>query len=247
MVLVQVVNTVEDVAKVAEAIGPLHKEPPSLYVSLAGLRTDRFGVTAPKLSIYPFPAGPIFVVDMLQMKERAINTVGKCGTSLKDFLEGNGTKCFFDVRHDSNVLYCLYKIKLDGVQDIVLMELATRPRSGRFVSALWKCIKNDAQLFAAEKSAQVESKEKGLQVIDPNRGGSSNAFFGLHMRPALIDDCAKSVQSLPQLWKHYYSQLDREWRIKVAEQSMKRLEESWKDTFDGSRLDMVSGPSAWIE
>lgn len=193
MVLVQVVNTVEDVAKVVDAIGPLHKEPPSLYISLAGLRTDRFGVTAPKLSIYPYPAGPIFVVGMLHLKERAFHIVRKCGTSLKDILEGNGTKCFFDVRHDSNLLYRLYKIKLDGVQDIQLMELATRPRSRRFVSALWKCIENDAQPSAAEKGAHVKSKEKVLQVIDPNRGGSSNAFFELHMRPALIDDCAKSV------------------------------------------------------
>lgn len=35
-------------------------------------------------------------------------------------------KVFFDIRHDSDALFGLFKINLDGIHDLQLMELATR-------------------------------------------------------------------------------------------------------------------------
>jgi exonuclease 3'-5' domain-containing protein 1 len=69
----------------------------------------------------------IYLIDVLSLRHECFTACGEGGNNLKDSLESNAIpKVFFDVRNDSDALYSHFKIKLDGVIDLQLMELATR-------------------------------------------------------------------------------------------------------------------------
>jgi exonuclease 3'-5' domain-containing protein 1 len=46
----------------------------------------------------------------------------------------------FDIRNDSDALFSLFQISVDGIKDLQLMELATRRGSKDFVAGLATCV-----------------------------------------------------------------------------------------------------------
>ncbi|KAM5441445.1 hypothetical protein MferCBS31731_003516 [Microsporum ferrugineum] len=74
------------------------------------------------------------------------------GTTLRCILECPILrKAVFDVRNGSDILLDLYKDILGGIEDIQLMELATRNGSKEYVRGLVTCVRNDSPLSENDK------------------------------------------------------------------------------------------------
>ncbi|XMA11671.1 hypothetical protein WAI453_004462 [Rhynchosporium graminicola] len=68
-----------------------------------------------------------FVLDFIAPGQVLFDTVNESEISVKRILEDPAIcKVFFDVRNDSAALYHQYGIKLQGIVDIQIMELAAR-------------------------------------------------------------------------------------------------------------------------
>jgi exonuclease 3'-5' domain-containing protein 1 len=102
----------------------------------------------------------MYLIDVHTLQEKAFLTAGTAGKPLKTILESDKIpKVFFDVRNDSDALYAHFGIKLAGVQDIQLMELATRDFSKRYLNRLSKCIERDSPMMPGEKQKWESVKE----------------------------------------------------------------------------------------
>ncbi|TAQ86185.1 hypothetical protein B7494_g5478 [Chlorociboria aeruginascens] len=92
-------------------------------------------------SVFLQPPNTVHLLDVQMLKDTKFTTPGTSGQTLKSILEAPTTpKIFFDVRNDSDALYAHYGIALQGVQDIQLMENASRSYSKNFLAGLAKCI-----------------------------------------------------------------------------------------------------------
>lgn len=118
---------------------------------------------------------------------------------MKDILESKSTpKVFFDVRNDSDALYSHFQIKLAGVVDLQLWELAARPFAGKYVKGLPKCIEIDSSL-SDEKAEVMQTKEKGKMLSSPEHGGSYEVFNERPLCKDIQAYCAQDVHLLPGL------------------------------------------------
>ena len=104
--------------------------------------------------------------------------------------------CFFDVRNNSDTLYKEFGLRLAGIHDVQLMELATRAVS---------------QIALAMTP----------QLFDPDSGGRYEAFNDRPLSQALS---AHDVTLLPRLWIAYNAKLTRPWRTKVAQTTVESIE-----------------------
>lgn len=74
------------------------------------------------------------------------------------------------------MLYSNFQINLAGAHDLQLMELATRTFPKKRVNGLARCIENDAGMALSEQRKWKATKEKGLKLFAPERGGSYEVF-----------------------------------------------------------------------
>ncbi|KAH2126105.1 hypothetical protein KXV35_007246 [Aspergillus fumigatus] len=124
-------------------------------------------------------------------------------------------KVFFDVRNDSDALYSHFGVGLNGVHDLQLMELATRRPPRGYVSGLRKCIQREVQMTAAELHTWKVTKEKGLNLFEPGRGGSYEVFNIRPLSDDILKYCIQDVRLLPKLWVAYYPKLMPIWAKRV--------------------------------
>ncbi|KAK5134115.1 hypothetical protein LTR08_006890 [Meristemomyces frigidus] len=113
---------------------------PLLYVDCEGVNLGRNG-TVTLMPCYVPLANVVYVVDIQELGAGAFTTPGT-GTHLtfKDILEGNTVKkALFDCRCDSDALFFHYNVRLGGVTDVQLMDLATRRNETR-VAGLKSCM-----------------------------------------------------------------------------------------------------------
>ncbi|CAF3625678.1 unnamed protein product [Fusarium graminearum] len=180
------------------------------------------------------------------MGDKCFSTPGSNRRTLKDILEcDNITKVFFDVRNDSDALYGSYQIKLAGIHDLQLMELATRSFSRRCVNGLSKCIERDAPLSVRERLDWVRIKEAGVRLFAPEKGGAYEVFNERPLPDAIKLYCAQDVQILPRLWAHYDGKMGQRWREKMIAASKARVELSQSATYNGKGRHMALAPSGW--
>jgi exonuclease 3'-5' domain-containing protein 1 len=137
-----------------DILASLPTTPPSIFVDLEGINLSREG-TISILRLYVLPKDCSYLIDVHQLQHMAFSTTGKhFATCLKEILEAkNIPKIFFDVRNDLDALFHHFEISLSGVEDIQLIELATRTFPKKYVSSLQKCIENDAKMTVTEKFA----------------------------------------------------------------------------------------------
>lgn len=199
------VSTDAGIADLIELLEGVPADPPSLFVDLEGVNLSRHG-TISLLQIYAVPQKQTHLVDMHTLKERAFSQPSVNGTTLGDILESPLIpKVFFDVRNDSDALYSHFGIKLAGVQDLQLMELATRSFPKRRVNGLARCIENDAPMTAAERQSWKATKQKRVDLFAPERGGSYEVFNVRPLAKDIIQYCVEDVRLLPRLWEKYSS------------------------------------------
>lgn len=124
------------------------------YIDVEGINLSRHGSVS-ILQLLVHPRKQTFLLDVHTLGAKAFTKAGTNGQSMKDILESDSIpKAFFDVRNDSDALFHLFGINLAGVQDIQLMELATRTISKRCVNGLSKCMERDCDSSLDSSEAQ---------------------------------------------------------------------------------------------
>ncbi|KAJ2977928.1 hypothetical protein NQ176_g4095 [Zarea fungicola] len=242
---ITLVDSVEELTSLIKAISGLPTSPPSLYVDLEGINLSRDGSIS-ILQIYSLPGQHTYLVDVHRLGDTAFSTPGKDEETIKSILESKYIpKVFFDVRNDSDALYSHFGIHLQGIEDLQLMELATRPGRRRFVSGLAKCIEYDAPLTVQEKAAWLVSKRAGQQLFAPEKGGSYEVFNERPLAKEIVQYCANDVHILARLWKYYDGKMTGKWRAKMLVAAEARVALSHTPTFCGKGQHMAKAPSGW--
>lgn len=241
--LPDLIDTQADVASLTNFLLDLPTHPPSLYIDIEGVNLSRHG-TVSILQIYVQPADRTYLIDIHTLKETAFTTEGTRGHSLKSIFESDAIpKAFFDVRNDSDALYSHFGVHLAGVEDIQLMELATRTWSKRCINGLAKCMeRGDAAMSDAEKRQWAENKEAGRKLFAPERGGNFEVFNVRPMLESIKQYCMQDVKFLPRLWQRYNPKLTPLWRGKVEVETSARIRLSQSATFNGKGRHMALGP-----
>lgn len=209
------VDTAKALSDMVGMLQGLPTEPPSLYVDLEGVNLSRFG-TISILQLHVLPTKRTYLIDIHSLRDTAFSTSADNGWTLKKVLESDIIpKVFFDVRNDSDALHSHFGIRLAGVQDLQLMELATRTFSKRTVNGLSRCIERDADLSASERISWMKTKNVGVRLFAPEKGGSYEVFNERPLRTEIMLYCAQDVQILPRLWAYYDRKLNAGWRKKL--------------------------------
>jgi exonuclease 3'-5' domain-containing protein 1 len=236
------IDSCSAIAELVDSLVDLHGNTPSLYIDLEGVHLSRQG-TISILQLLNLPQKRTYLIDVHTLSSDAFSTAGTNGQTLKMILESETIpKAFFDVRNDSDALYSHFGISLAGVHDIQVMEFATRRVKGRFVKGLSKCIEMDLVLTMAERQIWLATKERGLKLFAPERGGSYEVFNARPLSEELCQYCAQDVQYLPRLWSGYSSKLNPSVLARVKIVSDNRVKSSQSKTYNGHGKHMAVGP-----
>jgi exonuclease 3'-5' domain-containing protein 1 len=186
------------------------------------------------------------LVDIHTLGDKAFSTIGAGGQTLKGILESDSIpKVFLDVRNDSDALFSHFQIRLTGIHDLQLMELTTRNFSKRCVNGLAKCIERDIPLSVSERDAWKKTKEKGLNLFAPERGGSYEVFNARPLSDDIMLYCIEDVHLMPRLWREYNSKMVKRWQAKVQQATKDRVILSQTATYNGQGRHMALTPTSW--
>lgn len=213
-----------------------------LYVDLEGVHLSRQGTISILQLLVPLQ-NKVYLIDVYTLGSQVFSTAGPNGQTLKTIFESKTiTKVFFDVRNDSDALYSHFGICLAGVEDLQVMEFATRRNSGRFVSGLSKCIEKGLVMTVAERKIWLATKEKGLKLFAPERGGSYEIFNVRPLSEEIALYCIQDVQCLPRLRLGYLSKLGPGLLAKVKKATDDRVKLSQSRMYNGHGKHMAVGP-----
>jgi exonuclease 3'-5' domain-containing protein 1 len=228
-----------------DSIANLAVDPPSLYIDLEGIALGRHGSIS-ILSLYIAPTGETYLIDIHSLGKAAFSTITNSGTSLKTVLESSTIpKVVFDIRNDSDALFSLFQISVDGIKDLQLMELAFRTGSRKFVSGLAKCIEKESPISTAAKTEWRLTKERGRRLFAPEKGGRYDVFNERPLKPEIIQYCKQDVALLPGLYGVYSAKLRQPgqafWRVHVRETTKNRIKLSQRPDYDGNSKSKALG------
>lgn len=239
------VDTATDLKELLKALENLPVSPPSLYIDIEGVNLSRHGSIS-IMQIFVLPKRRIFLVDIHVLKDEAFSQQGPSGITLRSVLEAPSIpKVFYDVRNDSDALFTHYQTALDGIQDLQLMELATRKYSKKYVTGLGKCIQYDAQMTNEERASWKFSKDAGRKLFAPELGGSFEVFNTRPLPDKIVQYCAQDVHFLPKLWLKYHQVMTPTWKAKVETEVKKRIKLSQSATYNSNGRHMALGPKHW--
>ena len=239
-----IVDSVTSIVSLLDCLENLPTQPPSLYLDIEGVKLSRHGSIS-IIQLLVFPLNHVFLIDVHILQDSAFCTPNLSGSTLKSVLESESVpKVFFDVRNDADALFAHFQISMQGVQDIQLLEVASRPYSKQRVSGLADCIENDIPLAVEAKEAWKTTKESGKALFNSERGGSYEVFNVRPMWQEIIDYCTNDVVYLPVLWDIYSRKLSSGWAVKVEEGTRKRLLESQSVSYKPHGKDKTLSPWA---
>lgn len=242
----ELIDTAPALIAFLDGLGECKGQLPSLYVDLEGNNLSRSG-TLSLITILVEPQQKVYFVDVTTLKKEAFDTTGSKKRSIRSILESKEIiKVFFDIRNDSDALFSLYGVRVDGIEDLQLIELASRDFSKRCVSGLAKCIEKDSAIGYVEKRDWQRVKERGRTLFDPARGGSYAVFDQRPMDPEVIEYCAQDVSLMPHLREIYCRKLCDAWWKEVASQTRIRIEQSQMPDYNGKGRHMAIGPVKWM-
>jgi exonuclease 3'-5' domain-containing protein 1 len=165
-----IVDTADQVLKLVECIESTIQKP-LIFIDLEGVDLSRHGAIG-IMQILVLPSPVVHLVDIFTLQQQAFDTSVSDRASLRTILECKDyPKVFFDVRNDSDALYSHFQINLQGVIDLQLLEYASRPRQGRFLKGLAKCVSEDGGLDLASSQEWQTIKNAGLDLFAPRERG----------------------------------------------------------------------------
>ena len=225
---------------------------PTMYIDLEGVDLCREG----SLSILTLlidtgiPTGRVYVIDVHVLGVQAFNTTGVKRKTLKDILQDEKIpKVFFDVRNDSDALFAHFGVELQVVEDVQLMESATRgtTESRKFLSGLAKCVEDNVLMsFGGSGLASWKlAKEKRERLFEAEHGGSYEVFNQRPIPEEIISYCVGDVQCLPELRDRFWKTRADRWRSLVNKESKKRVAASQKSEYQPHGPDRAVAP--WSE
>ena len=241
---VKTVSTAAMLAAVVDELNTIPTHPPSIFMDLEGIKLGRHGSIS-ILSLYIPPLNAVYLVDVHELGSDAFNTTGISHqeASLKSILEREDrSKVIFDVRNDSDALFSHYGIRLQGVIDLQLMELARRRGSTQWLSGLAKCVEHDSGLSSAAITEWKAQKAQGAQLFAPEKGGSYDVFKERPLKAEVVQYCTWDVVIMKRLYENYISQLNDFWRKKVDTETKERIKQSQSATYDPQGRDRARGP-----
>ncbi|KAK7928810.1 3'-5' exonuclease [Apiospora marii] len=238
---------VDTPAGVSEVADRLWAQAPGsgLYADLEGTRLSRHGLLS-LLILYSPLARQAFLLDIFTLKSAAFKTKGLRGFSIKQILQSNDyKKAFFDVRNDSDALFHQFGVALRNVEDIQLMENATRPYgpSRNHLHGLAKCL--EIVLSSAEKKEWAKSKDAGKALFCPESGGSYAVFNKRPQSPEIMAYCVGDVYYLPRLREKHWKKLSKIWRKRVMEESKARVLQSQQKDYEPHSSKKSKSP--WVD
>jgi exonuclease 3'-5' domain-containing protein 1 len=218
---------------------------PSLYIDLEGNNLSRKG-TLSLVTILVEPRHTVHLVDITGLGKQAFQVAGPDDRTLKSILESQGiVKVFFDIRNDSDALFGLFGVRVAGIEDVQLMELASRNFPKRFINGLAKCIERDSTLPYAEKREWKANKERGHKLFDPNLGGGYAVFDERPLSTEISKYCVQDVLHMPALRELYRAKLCDAWWKKIELETAARIKLSQGKNFNGQGMHMAKAPTGW--
>ncbi|KAG6139276.1 hypothetical protein E4U28_003902 [Claviceps purpurea] len=221
----------------------LYRECADPYVNLEGCPLSRHGSIS-ILTLYVPSLSTAYIVDVHTMGKFAFIIANAAGVTLKAVLEASQiNKVFFDVRNDSDALFHHFQISLQGVQDLQLMELATRRKNRRLVASLARAIKRDSPITFVEKLKWEQHKKWTKNLFDPKKGGRLEVFNERPFREGILEYCVGDVALLPGLYDVYErKKLSAVWRQRVRTATVDRVRLSQSASYEPNNRDNALGP-----
>jgi exonuclease 3'-5' domain-containing protein 1 len=218
---------------------------PTLYVDLEGNNLSRNG-TLSLITILVEPRHTVHLVDITGLGKQAFEIAGSEQQTLRSILESEDIiKVFFDIRNDSDALFGLFGVRVSGIEDLQLMELASRNFSKRHVNGLAKCIERDSALPFEERREWRCIKENGRRLFDPSLGGGYGVFDQRPLSTEIQTYCVQDVIHMPALREIYRAKLCDAWWRKIETETTARVRLSQGVSFNGKGMHMATGPASW--
>ncbi|KAL6230832.1 hypothetical protein BDW75DRAFT_234091 [Aspergillus navahoensis] len=228
---IKLVDSSATLQELLETLSLIPKSSSPLFIDLEGVNLGRSGSIS-ILSLYAVHKGIIYLIDIYKLGKAAFSNPqpGKY-TSLRAILESPSIKkVLFDVRNDSDALFSHYDIHLDGIQDLQLMELATRSGSKKYVAGLAKCIERDSPISNLRKAEWKRRKDEVTKRFDPRKGGSYEVFNKRPMTPEVRDYLQNATNDRIRLSQT--PEYDVQARDKVLGPWKEDSSEEWHALFD---------------
>lgn len=246
-----VINTTEQLGSLVDRLVLHHALPtyssPSMYIDIEGSDLCRHGSLS-ILSLLFVTGGTrqAYLIDIHTLGAEAFNTSGVKKKTLKDILQDETIpKVFFDVRNDSDALFAHFGVALQGMEDVQLMESATRTTtaSRKFLSGLAKCVEQNVLiLHGSDLASWKQVKEKGGRLFKAEHGGSYEVFSQRPIPQDIVAYCVGDVQYLPELRDCFWRLKTYQWQDLVKTKSMERVSASQKPEYQPHGADRTTSP-----
>lgn len=229
----EIIDTTQQIRDLVDWLVLRHAPPvpysPTMYIDLEGVDLCHEG----SISILTLatdtgiPTRRICLINVHTLGIRAFNTAGVKGKTLKDTLEDAKTpKVFFDVRNDCDALFALFGVALHGVEDVQLVESATRTTtaSRKFLSSLTECVKQNCCLSIGDRTRTgwKLDKQHGERLFKAEYGGTYNVFNQRPIPKDIVSYCVGDVMHLPEVRSKLWAGTNR-WQDLVLEETKRRF------------------------
>ena len=247
----EIIDTTEQIGDLVDWLIFRHKSSgphsPIMYIDLEGTNLCREGSVSILTLLIGTPTRRVCLIDVHTLGAQAFNTVGAKQATLKDILQDEEIpKVFFDVRNDSDALFAQFSVALQGVEDVQLMESATRKTtaSRKFLNSLTKCVESNllVSLDGSRLASWKLAKEKGERLYKVEHGGSYDVFNQRPIPEDILSYCVGDVQYLPELRSSFCTQQAYRWRDLVREESKKRVAMSQRSDYQPHNPDKAMAP-----
>ncbi|KFZ16569.1 hypothetical protein V502_05022 [Pseudogymnoascus sp. VKM F-4520 (FW-2644)] len=238
---ITVIDSEESLLPLLDSIASLAIKPPSLYINLEEIALGRHGSIS-ILSLHIAPTKETYLIDIHTLQGAAFSTTTTSGTSLKSVLESPTIpKVVFDIQNESDALFNLFQISVDGIIDLQLMGSVTKSGSVKFAAVLAGCIERDSRIDVRQKNRWRHAKEDGQRFFAPEMGGRFDILNERPIKPEIIQYCQLDVALFPGLYNTYARQgSDRE-RHRILEQTKLRVKRSQSPHYDKHSMSKVFG------
>ncbi|KAK4960216.1 hypothetical protein LTR10_003109 [Elasticomyces elasticus] len=241
----QLVDTLEAVKTLVDTLVSLKAASAPLYVDLEGVNLSRHGSIS-IMQIWLPLLQQAFLVDIHVLGTIAFDTMNSGGKTLRTILGSERIKKYFsDVRNDADALYALCDVRLVGVVDVQLLELASRRGPKHVVCGLAVCLEHEHALPSSGLHDWQTTKTEVFKIFDPKLGGSYEVFNIRPLPQILIDYCAGDIEVLPTLSAIYEGRLNYHWSEKARIETERRLEESRGPAYKHLGKHKIFGPKDW--
>ena len=240
---IEMIDTIDALGAMLDTFDTIPRKQPSFFIDLQGENLGRHGALH-ILSLYFHPKHATYLVNVTALASLAFSTTNSSKTSIKSILESTELiKVVFDVRNQSDVLFNDYQVSINGVQDVQLMELASRKGSKEFLTSFSKCIEQQC-------SSSERTKHKAFDI--KNEADTMASERSMHRQPTEYRH-GKVSRQLPQLYQAYSSLLESHdqkfWRVEVEGATKARIELSRNPKHQPNPDENTRGPwsEAYIE